>query len=206
MTSNTYRMGKRVIPEYQEKDPENRMWWRFPYHRLEVEAIRDSMLAVSGRLNPKMYGPSMLPAVPKEALEGSSDPNTIWRASDEKEASRRTIYAHIKRSMIVPMLDVLDLCDTARSAAKRNVTSTAPQALTLLNSDFTNRQACYFAERLRTEAGTDRAKQIDLAYRLALCRPPATAERNRLEEFLKEESLEQMCRVVLNLNEFVYPD
>jgi hypothetical protein len=206
MTSNTYRMSKRMIPEYQDKDPENRLWWRFPYHRLEVEAIRDSMLAVSGRLNPKMYGPSMLPAVPKEALEGSSDPNTIWRASDEKEASRRTIYAHIKRSMILPMLDVLDLCDTARSAAKRNVTSTAPQALTLLNSDFTNRQARYFAERLRKEAGTDPAKQIDLAYRLALCRPPTTAERNRLEQFLKEESLEQMCRVVLNLNEFVYSD
>ncbi len=206
MTSNTYRMSKRMIPEYQDKDPENRLWWRFPYHRLEVEAIRDSMLAVSGRLNPKMYGPSMLPAVPKEALEGSSDPNTIWRASDEKEASRRTIYAHIKRSMIVPMLDVLDLCDTARSAAKRNVTSTAPQALTLLNSDFTNRQARYFAERLRKAAETEPAKQIDLAYRLALCRPPTAAERNRLEQFLKEESLEQMCRVVLNLNEFVYSD
>jgi hypothetical protein len=206
LTSNTYRMSKRSIAEYQEKDPENRLWWRFPYRRLEVEAIRDSMLAVSGRLNPKMYGPSMFPQVPKEALEGSSDPDTIWKASEEKEASRRTIYAHVKRSMIVPMLEVLDLCDTARTTAKRNVTSVAPQALTLLNGEFTNRQARHFADRLRQEAGTEPEKQIDLAFRLALCRPPTDAERARLVQFLKDESLEQMCRVILNLNEFVYSD
>jgi hypothetical protein len=206
LTSNTYRMSKLSIAEYQEKDPENHLWWRFPYRRLEVEAIRDSMLAVSGRLNPKMYGPSMYPQVPKEALEGSSDPDTIWKASDEKEASRRTIYAHVKRSMIVPMLEVLDLCDTTRTSAKRNVTSVAPQALTLLNGEFTNRQARHFADRLRQEAGSKPEQQIDLAYRLALCRPPTDAERTRLVQFLKDESLEQMCRVILNLNEFVYSD
>jgi hypothetical protein len=206
LTSNTYRMSKRSIAEYQEQDPENRLLWRFPYRRLEVEAIRDSMLAVSGQLNPKMYGPSMFPQVPKEALEGSSDPNTIWKASDEKEASRRTIYAHVKRSMIVPMLEVLDLCDTTRTSAKRSVTSIAPQALTLLNGEFTNRQARHFAERLRKEAGADPVKQIDLAYRLALCRSPTDSERSRLVHFLRGESLEQMCRVILNLNEFVYSD
>src|SRR5262245_9323412 len=91
LSSNTYRMSKQIIPEYQEKDPEDRLWWRFPYRRLEVEAIRDSMLAVCGPLNPRMYGPSMYPQVPKEALEGSSDPDTIWKPSEEKEASRRTI-------------------------------------------------------------------------------------------------------------------
>ena len=83
-----------------------------PYRRLEVEAIRDSMLAASGQLNPTMYGPSMYPHIPPAALEGSSDPDKIWKASDEREASRRTIYAFIKRSLVVPMLEVLDLCDT----------------------------------------------------------------------------------------------
>jgi hypothetical protein len=206
LTSNTYRMSKRSVAEYQEKDPENKMWWRFPYRRLEVEAIRDSMLAVSGQLNLKMYGPSMFPSVPKEALEGSSDPLTIWKASDEKEASRRTIYAHVKRSMIVPMLEVLDLCDTTRTSAKRSVTSIAPQALTLLNGEFTTRQARHFADRIRREAGENVHRQIDLAYRLALCRPPTDSERSRLVQFLREESLVQMCRVILNLNEFVYAD
>src|SRR5262249_27767538 len=187
LSSNTYRMSKQIIPEYQEKDPEDRLWWRFPYRRLEVEAIRDSMLAVCGPLNPRMYGPSMYPQVPKEALEGSSDPDTIWKPSEEKEASRRTIYAHIKRSMVVPMLEVLDLCDTTRTSAKRNVTNIAPQALTLLNGEFTNRQARHFAERLRQEAGTDPQKQIALAYRLALCRLPNDAAGENLVGSLQTE-------------------
>jgi hypothetical protein len=108
--------------------------------------------------------------------------------------------------MIVPMLEVLDLCDTTRTSAKRSVTSIAPQALTLLNGEFTTRQARHFAERLRKEAGQEPSNQIDLAYRLALCRPPTDSERARLEQFVREESLEQMCRVILNLNEFVYVD
>jgi hypothetical protein len=206
LASSTYRMGKRAVAPYQAADPENRLWWRHPYRRLEVEAIRDSMLAVSGQLNPKMYGPSMLPPVPKEALEGSSDPDTIWKASSEKDAARRTIYAHVKRSMIVPMLEVLDLCDTTRTSAKRNVTSIAPQALTLLNGDFTNRQARHFAERLQREAGPEPERQIDLAFRLALCRMPSSSEREALLQFRNRESLEQMCRVIFNLNEFVYTD
>jgi len=229
LDSNTYRMSKDWNADYAGEDPDNRLLWRFPYRRLEVEAIRDSMLAVSGRLNPKMYGPSMYPHVPKEALDGHSDPDKIWKPFDEEEASRRTIYAHIKRSMVVPMLEVLDLCDTARTAARRSVTTVAPQALTLFNSDFTNRQARHFAERLVEEAGDDPGKQIERAYRLALCRPPTDRERGRMLEFLRRETdllleevrtakgvadepairrraLEQLCRVIFNLNEFVYAD
>jgi hypothetical protein len=206
LASNTYRMSKQIVPKYWELDPENHLWWRVPYRRLEVEAIRDSMVASSGQLNPTMFGPSMLPPIPKAALEGSSDPETIWKASSEHEAARRTIYTHVKRSMIVPMLEVLDLCDTTRTSAKRNVTSIAPQALTLLNGEFTNQQARHFAERLRREAGSEPTKQIELAYRLALCRLPTASERAWLIEFVKQESLEQMCRVMFNLNEFVYSD
>ncbi len=229
LASNTYRMSKRWNADYGGEDPENRLLWRFPYRRLEVEAIRDSMLAVSGKLNGKMYGASMYPHVPKEALEGHSDPDKIWKPFDEEEASRRTIYAHIKRSMVVPMLEVLDLCDTARTSAQRSVTTVAPQALTLLNGDFTNRQARHLAERLRKELGDelgdDPAKQVERAYLLALCRPPTPNERDRVLRFLEQEkaalleeqprptdadarrqALEQFCRLIFNLNEFVYPD
>jgi hypothetical protein len=115
LTSNTYRMNKKWNKEYGAADPEDRLLWRFPYRRLEVEAIRDSVLSVSGQLNRQMYGPSMFPPVSKEALEGSSDPDKIWKASDEKEAARRTIYACVKRSMVVPLLEVLDFCDTRRA-------------------------------------------------------------------------------------------
>ncbi|NBR86632.1 MAG: DUF1549 domain-containing protein, partial [Verrucomicrobia bacterium] len=134
-------------------DPENLLLSRFPYRRLEVEAIRDSMLAVSGRLNPRVGGPSMYPEVPKEALAGSSDPDKIWKPFDEADASRRTVYAFLKRSFVVPMLEVLDVCDTTQSSDKRAVTSIAPQALTLFNGEFVNRQARHFADRLNREAG-----------------------------------------------------
>jgi hypothetical protein len=210
-------------------DPENQFLWHFPYHRLEVEAIRDSMLAVSGALNSRVGGPSMYPEVSKAALSGSSDPEKIWKPFDEIDASRRTVYAFTKRSFMVPMLEVLDVCDSTQSSEKRAVTSVAPQALTLFNGDFVNRQARHFAERLRREAGADSGRQIELAWRLALCRAPRPNEIAAMERFLADEAagqikeaaergqvlsaengarsaLVQMCRVVLNLNEFVYPD
>ena len=210
-------------------DPENNLLWHFPYRRLEVEAIRDSMLAVSGRLNPRVGGPSMYPEVPKEALAGSSDPDKIWKPFDEADASRRTVYAFLKRSFMVPMLEVLDVCDTTQSSDKRAVTSVAPQALTLFNGEFVNRQARHFADRLKREAGAKVEAQIQLAWRLALARPPKPEELAAMQRFLAEETtshfreaaaaskavsadeaahaaLTQMCRVVLNLNEFVYPD
>jgi hypothetical protein len=218
LTSNTYRMSKRWRPDYGKEDPEDRLFWRFPYRRLEVEAIRDSMLAISGRLNRKMLGPWMYPEVPREALAGSSDPDRIWKSFDEQEASRRTIYAHVKRSFLVPLLEVLDLCDTSRSCDKRLVTTVAPQALSLFNGDFVNRQARYFADTLQHKAGNDPTRQIELAYQLALCRPPTAAERSAMLKFLRQEggkvvgtdgqrqALVQLCRVILNLNEVVYPD
>jgi mono/diheme cytochrome c family protein len=206
LASNTYRMSKQWNAVYGAADPEDHLLWRMPYQRLEVEAIRDSALAASGQLNPKMFGPSMYPHIPAAAMEGSSDPDKIWKESDEREASRRTIYAFIKRSMVVPMLEVLDLCDSTRTAAKRQNTSVATQALTLFNGDFVNRQSQHLADRLRTEGGSDPAKQIDLAYRLTLARPPTPVETQTMLDFLKREPLEQMCRVMFNLNEFAYVD
>jgi hypothetical protein len=139
------------------------------------------------------------------------------------------VYAFLKRSLVVPMLEVLDLCDTARTSAKRAVTTVAPQALTLLNGDFVNRQARHLADRLVREAGANPARQVDRAYRLALCRPPTAEVRSVMVRFLRQEAeqlvnesargdnpldpgearlraLRQMCRVIFNLNEFVYPD
>ena len=113
----------------------------------------------------------------------------------------------------------MDLCDTTNSTDKRSITSIAPQALTLYNGDFVNEQAAYFADRILREAGSDRLSQVDRAYRIALSRPPTADEAATLTQFLKEESanpenqskpdpdrlaLTQLCRVLLNLNEFVY--
>jgi hypothetical protein len=187
------------------------------------------MLHVSGRLNPKMFGPAMYPFIPQEALAGNSDPDKIWPAYDEAEASRRTVYAFIKRSLVVPMIDVLDLCDTTKSSARRAVTSVAPQALTLFNGRFVNEQAAHLAARLERDAEDNVDRQIERAYLLALCREPTATERRTMREFVgaeaarlvteaaaassplapetaRHKALEQLCRVIFNLNEFVYPD
>ncbi len=229
LTSNTFRMAKGWNPKYGAEDPENRMLWRVSPHRLEVEALWDSTLTVSGQLNAQMYGPSMYPFVPEAALQGHSDPDKIWKPFDERDASRRAIYAFIKRSMLIPLFEVLDFCDTARTAASRQVTSVAPQALSLFNGDFVNRQSRRLAHRLETEAGPEAGKQIERAYLLALCRPVSAREKVEMLDFLKRETeqrlkessgksspadrekarreaLEQMCRVVFNLNEFAYAD
>lgn len=230
LQSNTYRMSRESRAACAADDPENELLWRLPYQRLEVEAICDSMLTVSGRLNSKMFGPAMYPFVPAAAFDGHADRNSVWpQKFDEQEASRRTVYAFVKRSLVVPLLEVLDLCDTTKSSGRRTVTSVAPQALTMFNGDFVNRQSEHFADRLLREAGDDARGQIELAYRLALCRRPTPSESQAMQLFLDGESnkvaaeaqseektfaaaeahrraLVQLCRVVLNLNEFVYPD
>src|SRR5262249_25181243 len=151
-------------------------------------AIRDAILSSSGQLNPKMFGPSMFPPVPRGALEGSSDPDKIWKPSSQREASRRTIYAFVKRSMVIPMIEVLDFCDTTRSAPKRLVTSTATQALALFNGDFVAQQSDHFADRLTREAGGDPTAQVERAYRLALGRLPKPGEVSAMTEFLARET------------------
>jgi hypothetical protein len=195
-------------------DAENRLLSHFPYHRLDVEAIRDSMLAVSGNLNGQMYGPAVFLPIPEAAIEAHTDKQAAWQASKEPDIDRRTVYAYVKRTLLVPMLETLDFCDTTNSTEKRAITSIAPQALTLFNGNFVNRQAEHFAQRLQREAGDGAARQIDLAFRLALCRQPTADESAAMQQFLaretaatdRERALIQLCRVILNLNEFVYPN
>ncbi len=207
LTSQTYRMSKSWNETQGVADPENRLLWRFPYRRLEVEAIRDSILAASGKLNQLFHGPSIFPPVPRQILEGNSDPDKIWKQSDEAQSSRRTVYAFLKRAMILPFLEVLDLCDTTQASPRRAVTTVPTQALTLFNGDFVNGQAQHFAARLSREAGPNPTSQIQLAFRLCLCRPPTAQELETLRGFLdRGGSLSQLCRAMLNLNEFVYPD
>lgn len=223
LTSESWRERRAAAGD---QDPENILWTHLPYRRLEAEAIRDSILAVSGQLNPKMFGPAMFPEIPAAALEANTDRDSIWKMSPVEERSRRTVYTFIKRGLVVPMLEVFDLCDTVNSTSRRPVTTVAPQALTLFNGDFVNQQAEHLAQRLRREAGADPARQIQLAFRLALARNPSETELNSMLQFLERESkaraaelsttssqaeatheaLRQFCRVVLNLNEFVYPD
>jgi len=214
--SNTYRRTARGDTNALTADPANDWFARFDMRRLSAEEIRDSILAVSGNLNLKMYGPGVYVDIPGEVLAGQSRPGYGWGKSPPEEQARRSIYIHVKRSLLTPILESFDVAETDRSSPVRFATTQPTQALGMLNSDFLNKQAALFAERLRQEAGDDTGKQVQLALTLATGRRPRNAEIQRgmkLIETLKtqdgaaaEIALRYYCLMMLNLNEFVYLD
>ncbi len=216
VNSNAYKMSSRGRPEALKADPTNDLFWRFDMRRLSGEEIRDSILAVSGNLNPKMFGPGVYPEIPKEVLAGQSVPGRGWGKSPPEEQARRSIYVHVKRSLLLPILDAFDLAETDRSAPTRFASTQPTQALLMLNSDFSNKQATIFAERLRREAGDDLTKQVRLGLSLTTSRSPTGAEvrlgmdlvtsLTRDEGATSEAALRYFCLMALNLNEFVYLD
>ena len=127
----------------------------------------------------------MRPAIPAAAIEANTDKEKVWKPSNAEETARRSIYAFIKRGLVVPLFETLDLADTVSSCPQRQVTTVAPQALSLFNGEFSNSQAQRFADRLRREAGADLERQASLAYRLTLAREPSPTERAAVAEFLR---------------------
>ncbi len=139
--SSAYRMASRGSKAELAADPANRWFWRFPMRRLTAEEVRDSILAVSGTLNLKAGGPSVYPPIPREVLAGQSVPGQGWSTSPPAEAARRSVYVHVKRSLLVPILATHDAADTDFSCPVRYTTTVPTQALGLLNGAFANEQA-----------------------------------------------------------------
>ena len=216
MNSNAYRMASTGDAGNLERDPENNGFWRMDMRRLAAEEIRDSILAVNGRLNPKMGGPGVYPIIPASVLAGQSVPGAGWGKSPADERSRRSIYIHAKRSLITPILASFDAADTDSTCPVRFATTQATQALSMLNSAFINEAAAGLAQRLRNEAGDEPRRQVATALRLALSRQPVEREVERGVKLIAslqtengmsaEQALNQFCLVVLNLNEFIYLD
>jgi mono/diheme cytochrome c family protein len=216
VTSNTYRTSSRPNPEAYAKYPMNDALWRFDMRRLTGEEIRDSILAVTGLLSPSMYGPGVYPEIPAEVMAGQSQPGKGWGKSTPEEAARRSVYIHVKRSLLTPILESFDLAETDRSSPVRFSTTQPTQALAMLNGKFLNDQAAALASRLRLEAGGNPADQVRLALRLVTCRQPTDAEVQRGVELMTAletvdgksaaEALKAFSLVVLNLNEFLFLD
>jgi hypothetical protein len=226
--SSTYVQASDFREAAAKVDVDNSRLWRFPYRRLDAEAVRDSVLFVNGRLNPKMKGPGVYPKIARAVLEGQSRPGNGWGTYDEGEAARRSIFVFVKRSLLVPEMELLDFADTNTSCEQRPVSTIPTQALTLLNGDFLNGEARHFAARVAREAGSDRLAQIEHAYHRALCRGPSADERSAALAFLDRQAariadedraspaqpprnasqvaLEALCLVLYNLNEFIYVD
>ena len=187
-----------------EKDPENKLLWRFNRRRLEAEEIRDAMLAVAGNLNPKAGGPSVIVPIDKDLVSALYKPSQWAVARDPAEHNRRSVYLIAKRNLRLPFMEVFDAPDTQGSCPRRESSTHAPQALELLNGDLANREAESFAARLEKEAGRDRARQVELAYRLAAGRAPTVKERQLALAFLKTQPLREFALAMFNLNAFLY--
>ncbi|MCW3098656.1 MAG: hypothetical protein JWL77_4274, partial [Chthonomonadaceae bacterium] len=184
VTSATYRQSAAYNPQAGRLDPENHLLWHYTRRRLEGEAIRDAMLSVSGALNPKMGGPSVFPELPAGITTRGN-----WKdTKDPQERNRRSIYVFVKRNLRYPLFAAFDMPDTHESCGRRLVTTTAPQALFLLNDTFALQSAQGFAARLLREAGADKDAQIGLAYRLAFSRPPDSEEQASALAFLERQS------------------
>jgi mono/diheme cytochrome c family protein len=216
MLSSAYQMASSGNDAALAKDPQNDLLWRFDMRRLEAEEVRDSILAVNGRLNVTMHGPGVFPKIPAAVLAGQSRPGDGWGKSPPQDECRRSIYIHQKRSLVHPLLAALDVPDGDASCPARFTTTQSTQALGMMNSEFLNDEARAFAARLRKEAGDGVGEQVKLALRLALCHEPAKPDVERGVKFVRameqdlhvapDIALDQFCLLVLNLNEFVYLD
>jgi hypothetical protein len=215
LLSQAYRMSSAAADSKARGiDADNDLFWRQNLRRLDAEAIRDSMLAISGRLNPAGGGRGIFPRLSRDVLATQSRPGLGWGASSLEEQSRRSVYIYLKRTLMVPFFETFDYTNTAESVGTRPVTTVAPQALLLLNSEFTDLQARNLADRVRREAGDGTSRQIERLFRLALGRVPTPREAKIANDLLKRRStpdekadpLRSLCLVVLNLNEFVYLD
>lgn len=200
VTSATYRQSSRFDSRAASIDADNTLLWRFEPRRVEGEAVRDAMLAVSGQLNRKSGGPSFRP------FDVFVDNTHFYLLKDDgrPEFNRLTIYRMHVNSGKDPMLEALDCPDPAVKTPRRRVTVTPLSALSLMNNAFVQRQAKHFAERVKTEAGGDFGDAVSLAYRYALNRSPTDDEHRDAVTHAREHGLKELCWVLLNATEFQY--
>lgn len=223
VTSATYQLASRVPAESDaatewkrliEADPNNRLLARMSRRRLDGESIRDAMLASTDSLSQRRGGPGIRPPLPAELV--STLLKDQWEVSPNRaDHDRRSIYLFVRRNLRYPFLEVFDRPDTNASCAQRNRSTIAPQALTLMNSEFSLAQSELLAKRIAAMSGSETDLQIATGYQLALGRVPTDFEQRIVSEYLATDSaapssrnqrLVEWCLALFNLNEFVYVD
>jgi len=199
VTSATYQQGSAPRKEALAADADNRLLWRFKPHRLEGEAVRDAMLAVSGLLNREVGGKGF-----SDYRESNFNGTAFYDPFDPvgPEFHRRSVYRFVPRGANQGLLDAFDCPDPAAAAPRRAVTTTPLQALSLWNNGFALRVAAAFADRVAREAqGVD--KQVARAWQLAYGRDPTPEETKQAVRLVNDHGLKALCRVLFNSNEFV---
>jgi hypothetical protein len=211
MLSNVYQESSAHQPEAARIDPDNKLLWRFERRRIEGEAIRDSMLFVSGLLNPKMGGPGVFPTLPDGVTRGSK--YLGWPAEkNPAEGNRRSVYVFVKRNLRYPMFEAFDFPDTHESCARRYTTVSPTQPLALMNDELVRGWAAALATRVLNDKGLVPEQQVERAFRIVFNRAPKDEERKIVLEFLDTQAagtdsaraFVDLCQALLNSNEFVY--
>jgi mono/diheme cytochrome c family protein len=200
ITSATYRQASAPRAEAAAIDAGTQLLWRYPPQRLEAEPIRDSILWVSGALDPRMGGPGY------EVFEPNNNYVRVYTPKEEFGPAewRRMVYQNKPRMEQDEVFGTFDCPDAGQVAPRRNSSTTPLQALNLLNSRFMLQQAGLFADRLRREAGEQSADQVRRAFQLAFSRDPDPREQAAAEELIARHGLTIFCRAIFNANEFVY--
>jgi len=202
--SATYRQSSLGNEDKAKVDSSNQFLWRMNRRKLSAEEIRDSVLAVSGKLNLEMGGPGYY----LFALEKTShSPHYEYHKFNPEDAKshRRSVYRFIVRSQPNPFMTTLDCADSSQSTPKRNETLTALQALSLLNNKFSISMARHFADRLNKERDSLK-DQVRRGYELLIGRAPVPEEENLLVAYAKEHGLNNLCRSLFSLSEFAFID
>jgi hypothetical protein len=208
--SATYRQSSNVDDMVAENieaakiDPENRMLSHFSRRRLSAEEIRNTMLAVSGQLNLRVGGPSVIVPVDAELTRLLYKPAQWAVTADKAEHYRMSIYLLAKRNLRLPFMEAFDAPPLQTSCPSRQSSTHAPQTLELLNGTFANEIAAAFAQRLSQESAGDVQRMVDLAFRLTTGRTPTTAERQLALAFASSQPTDEFALAMLNLNGFLY--
>ncbi|HCQ39797.1 MAG TPA: hypothetical protein DIV39_11630 [Verrucomicrobiales bacterium] len=197
MMSSVYRQQGNLNQMAMKIDPENKLWWRRGATRLEAEVIRDSLLAVSGTLDKRMFD----------------------KGSVDQRETRRSIYLTVKRSNLIPILQLFDAPDAMQGIGQRIATTVPPQALAMMNSSYVREIAEKFATRIRSDESASIPEIIQRAYQHALSRLPTTAEEQQMSAFIKgqaesygdspqamDTAIADFCQTVICLNEFIFVD
>jgi hypothetical protein len=231
--STAYRQASARRPELDAVDPENRLLGRMSVRRLDAESLRDSLLALTGQLSDKMFGPpvAVTPDEVGQIVVGVDTRDSAGRPTSKKvglgeDVYRRSLYVQYRRSMPLSMLEPFDAPVMSPNCEQRSSSTVAPQSLLMMNSEFVVEQTQAMAERVRDEAGDDPAAQFTLAWRAAFGRPPSDTERNLGVTFLADQAatlaantateknppdakrlaLANLCHALVSANGFLYVD
>jgi hypothetical protein len=214
--ASVHRLEKRQ----SNVDSSNRLLWKMNRRRVDAESLRDRLLSITGELDLRVGGPSFYPVMPSEVLAGFSQKEKAWKESPEKERNRRSLYMITKRNLLWPLMTAFDFPNTELPCGNRDVTTVAPQALSLMNNTFIHERSQRLANNI-IKSSQQIDEQIQLIWRLIFGRDPSSLEKKLAKGHITQQTahftahsaqnpgllaLASCCHSLINSNEFMYVD